>query len=253
VRTYSLWSAQGTPTSTWNGKNDAGAIVADGLYTLTYVPRDSAGVTGDPVAISALVLTAFKLGTPSSPAFFARDADSLAMQVKVAVTVTKPAQVGFQVLDDTGNVVRTVRALASSAVATLSFAWDGKTDSGAWAPDGWYRSVVTATTAVGTYSQERRFYAGAFKIVPSINSPVRGGPLTLNITSTEALSAPPVVHITQPGLASWDATATQVDGKKYRVTVTLDSGGDAGTLDLDVAGVDKYGGHQDTTLSLPLR
>ncbi len=253
VRSYSLWSNKGTTTSEWNGKNDAGAIVPDGPYTLTYTPRDDSGEIGTPVSINALVLTAFKLGTPSAVAFFARDNDALSRQVKVAVTVAQAAKVGFQVVDDAGNVVRTVRTATPSSAAKLSFVWDGKTDAGSWAPDGWYNAVVTATTDLGTYAQARRFYAGAFRITPSIASPVRGGSLTLTIASTEALSAPPVVHVTQPGLAAWDAAATRVSDRKYKVTVTLDGGGDAGSLDLDVAGTDKNGGKQDTTLSLTLR
>jgi flagellar hook assembly protein FlgD len=253
VRSYSVWSTKGTATSTWNGKNAAGTIVPDGRYTLTYVPRDSTGAMGNPVSLDALVLTAVKLGTPSAPALFARDADALSKTVKVAVTVNKSAQVGFQVFDDSGNRVRTVRAVSAAAAGTLSFVWDGKADGGSWAKDGWYRSVVTATTDLGTYSQERRFYAGAFRIAPSIKSPARGGQLTLTVTSTEALSKAPIVHVSQPGLAVWDARTTLVSGKKYKVTLTLKSGGTAGTLNLVVAGVDKYGGSQQTGLSLPLR
>ena len=252
VRTYSVWSAKGTTTSTWDGKNNSGTIVPDGRYTLTYVPRDDSGVTGSPVAVDALVLTAVKIGKPSVNAFFARDADGVARTVKVTVTVTQQAQVGFQVVDVAGNVVRTVRDLSGTAPTKLSFVWDGKEDDGSWAPDGWYSGVISATTDLGTYTQERTFYAGAFRITPSISAPETGGTLTLTITSTEALSGPPVVHVTQPGLQTWDATATRVQGQKYKVTLHLPAG-DAGTLELDVAGVDKGGGHQDTTLTLPLR
>jgi hypothetical protein len=149
--------------------------------------------------------------------------------------------------------VRTLRALSASAATTLSFTWDGKVDAGSWAPDGWYRSVVTATTSLGSYSQERRFYSGAFRISPSISAPVRGGQLSLTIKSTEPLSRAPVVQVSQPGLTTWKATATHVTGKKYKLTITLKSGGDAGTLRLVVAGTDKYGGSQQTSLSLPLR
>ena len=253
VRTYSIWSAQGTTTSEWNGKSDAGTMVPDGVYTLTYVPRDSAGETGTPVSLQALVLTAIKLGKPSTLAFFARDADILSRTVKLAVTVSEPAQVSWQIVDSAGNVVRTVRAAAQAAAGKLTFTWDGRTDSGDWAPDGWYDSVVTATTSLGTYSQSREVYAGAFRATPSIDSPARASNLTLTITSTEPISGPLVVHVTQPGLATWDATATHVSGKKYSVTLGLKSDGDAGTLELVIAGTDKYGGSQSSTLDLPLR
>ncbi len=253
VRKYSIWSANGTTTSTWNGKNNSGSIVPDGRYTLTYVPRDDSGATGDPVSVDALVLTAIKLGKPSAPALFARDNDGLAKSVKVSITVTRQAQVSFKIVDEAGTVVRTVRPMSSSGPAKLSFAWDGKEEDESWAPDGWYESVVTATTDLGTYSQARTFFAGAFRIASSINSPQRGGSLKLTINSTELLSGAPVVHVAQPGVAPWTATAKRVDGKKYKVTINLDNRGDAGTLVLDVTGVDKSGGHQDSTLSLQLR
>jgi flagellar hook assembly protein FlgD len=252
VRTYSLWSTKGTTTSIWNGRSDAGAVVPDGRYTLTYVPHDVTGLSGDPVSIDALVLTAIKLGAPSVPTFFARDNDALSRTVKLKVTVLQTAVVSWQILDDAGNVVRTPRPSSSSPAQLIAFAWDGRADSGAWAPDGWYRSVVTATTDIGSYSQERRFYAGAFKATPSTNTPSRGGPLTLTITSTERLSGPPVVHVSQPGLATWDAVAASVGRNKYKVTINLQAGGDPGTLTLVIAGTDKYGGQQDSTFVLPL-
>jgi len=253
VRTYSVWSAQGTTTSEWNGKSDAGAIVPDGLYTLTYVPRDSTGATGTPVSVQALVLTAIKLGKPSSLAFYARDGDSLSKSVKLAVSVSEPAEVSWQIVDQAGDVVRTARPASQASPAKLTFTWDGRTDSGGWAPDGWYDSVVTATTSLGTYSQSREVYAGAFRATPSIDSPARGSSLTLTITSTETMSGSLIVHVSQPGLTTWDATATHVGGNKYRVTLALESGGDAGTLGLVIAGTDKGGGIQSSTLDLPLR
>jgi flagellar hook assembly protein FlgD len=253
VRHYSLWSSSGTTTSVWNGKSDGGTIVPDGRYTLTYVARDSAGVAGTPVSVEALVLTAVKLAKPSAPALFARDADALNKTIKVVVKVNQSAQVGFEIVDDAGNHVRTVRALSSTGPAKLPLVWDGRADDGTWAPDGWYRSVVTATTGDGTYSQERRFYAGAFRVTPSIGSPARGGSLTLKIVSTEALQKAPVVVVTQPGIDPWTATATKVSGKKYKVKLSLSAGGDAGTLQLAISGVDKNGGQQESKLSLPLR
>jgi len=253
VRTYSVLSAQGTTTSEWNGKNDAGSVVPDGLYTLTYVPRDSSGETGTPVSVQALVLTAIKLGKPSSLAFFARDGDSLSRSVKLAVTVSEPAQVSWQIVDQAGDVVRTARTASQASLGKLTFTWDGRTDTGGWAPDGWYDSVVTATTSLGTYSQSRQVYAGAFRATPSIDSPARGSSLTLAITSTEKLSGPLIIHVNQPGLATWDATATHVSGTKYKVTLALQAGGDAGTLELVIAGTDKNGGSQSSTLDLSLR
>jgi len=253
VRRYSVVAQDGTSTSAWDGKNDAGSIVSDGRYTLTYTPRDDSGATGTPVSIDALVLTAVKLSKPSAVAFFARDADTLTKSTTVTVTVSEQATVSFKVMDASGKVVRTIRASSSAAPGQLKFTWDGKRNDGTWAPDGWYQTVVTATTSLGSYSQARDVYAGAFRITPSSGSPARGGSLTLLITSTEPLSQLPVVQVTQPGLAMWTATATRVQGNKYQIRLALKSGGTAGKLSLDVMGVDQNGGQQDTALSLTLR
>ena len=64
VRAFTVWSAAGASTSRWDGRDSAGAVVPDGQYTLTYVPRDPAGATGEPASVSALVLTAVAAGQP---------------------------------------------------------------------------------------------------------------------------------------------------------------------------------------------
>jgi flagellar hook assembly protein FlgD len=253
VRTYSVASPAGRSASSWNGKDSAGRIVPDGRYTLTYTPHDAAGLTGDAVSIDALVLTAVSLATPSSPAFFAADADGLSKTVTLKITLKQAAEVTWQIVGEDGAPIRTVRSGSSLPAGTVAFKWDGKTDAATWAPDGWYRSVVSATTGAGTYTQERRVFLGAFRLTPSISSPARGGKLTLTIASTESLSRAPTVHVSQPGLAGWNAVATVVSGKKYKVTLTLDPGGDAGTIAISVTGTDKEGGSQESSVSLPLR
>lgn len=253
VKSYTVWSAQGEGGSRWNGKASNGSYVADGVYTLTYVPRDSAGAVGEPVSTQVLVLTAIALPAPSKPAFFAGDSDTLSKTTTIKVKVNQQAQVEWKLLDGTGGTVRTIRPASSTAAGTLKFTWDGKADDGSWVPDGWYRSVVTATTALGSYSQERLVYVGAFRVTPSISSPERGGKLTLTIVSTEALNGAPTVRFTQPGVDSWTATATRVTGKKYKLTVTIPASGGEGTLVMEMSARDKKGGQNAGSTSLTLR
>ena len=251
VDRYTLWKPGGTSTSRWNGRNSSGGYVTDGLYTLTYVPRDEYGQTGDAVSVDALVLTAIKLAKPSVKAFFPNDSDSLAKTVTFKVTLNQTARVSWQIVDAGGDVVRTVRSDTSLGAGTISFRWDGRSDGGAWLPEGAYRSVVTATTSLGTYSQEREVYLGAFRVTASA-SPKRGAKVTFTILSTEPLTGKATVRLTQPGLAAQTYTTTKVTSKKFKLTVKLASGGDAGTLELLISGTDKYGGKQQSTLTLPL-
>ncbi len=253
VRTYSVWSASGAGGSRWNGKNQSGGFVPDGIYTLTYVARDASGAAGDPVSTQALVLTAAALPAASKAAFFAADADALAKYVSFKVKVNQPARLTWQIVDSSGQTVRTVRDDSSVSAGRITFKWDGRTDGGAHVADGWYRSLVTATTAQGSYVQERSVYVGAFRVTPSVASPARGDKLTLTIVSSEPLSGALNVEFTQPGIEPWSATATKVTGKTYKVSVTLPSGGEAGVLTMAVMATDREGGRNSGASSLPLR
>lgn len=252
VRNYSFWAPAGTSASEWNGRNTAGYYVPDGLYTLTYVPRDKAGQVGDPVAVQALVLTAAKLLSPSKPAFFARDADSLARKVALKVKLNKTARLTWQVLADDGSLVRTIKNDVSMAAGKYIYKWNGRTDSGSWAPDGWYHSVVTATTSLGSYTEERQVYLGPYRVTPSTDTAQRGDQLALTILSSEPMSGTLTLTFKQPGVQPWDASATRLSKKKFKITVTLDAGGDAGDLEIVISGKDKYGGTNQGTFSLPL-
>ncbi len=200
VRSYTVWSASGASTSRWDGRADDGRVVADGPYTLTYVPRDNAGGVGAPASTQALVLTAIALGKPSRAALLGADRDSLANSSAFTVTLNRQATVTWVVVDGDGNLARSVRSASTVPAGKLKFTWDGRTGDGAWAADGWYRSIVSASTSLGTYSQERQVYVGAFRVTPSIASPVRGGRLTLTVLSTEPLAANPTVTFDQPGV-----------------------------------------------------
>jgi len=45
VRHYTSYSAQGTTSDTWNGKNSAGAFVSDGRFDITITPRIAPGTS----------------------------------------------------------------------------------------------------------------------------------------------------------------------------------------------------------------
>jgi flagellar hook assembly protein FlgD len=253
VRNFTVWSESGAGTSRWDGRADGGAFVRDGIYSLTYVPRDRAGQTGSPAATEATVLRSVAVPVPSPAALFARDGDNLARTSTVKVNVNQQARVGWTIRDAAGNVVRTVRAPAETATGVLSFAWDGRTDGGAFVPDGTYRSVVTAETAFGSYGHERPVYVGAFRLTPSVSNPARGTSVKFVVLSTEGLAARPKLRITQPGLAPYWVTMNHVSGRKYQVTVTLRSGGTAGTMGLLVRGTDSNGKVQETSYSQSIR
>jgi flagellar hook assembly protein FlgD len=252
VRSYSNWSTTGTSTSRWDGKNNAGQIVADGAYTLTYVPRDLSGITGDPVSTNALVLTAAAVPPPSKLSIYVSDADKIDKNTTLSMKLNQPAQVTWSIKNLDGLTVRTINSGAQMAAGLTSFVWDGKSDAGTWVPDGRYRSVVNAQTGLGSYSQERQIYVGAFQFAASSSSVTRGVKATLDLISTEFLSSNPSVRITQPGQTAWTVTAKLVSGHKYKLTFTPKTGGDAGMVTFVINGTDSKGHKNSGSLSLPL-
>ena len=252
VRSYSNWSTTGTSTSRWDGKNNAGQLVADGAYTLTYVPRDLSGITGDPVSTNALVLTAAAVPAPSKLSIYVSDADKIDKNTTLSVRLNQPAQITWTIKNLDGLTVRTIKSGAQMAAGLTSFVWDGKSDAGAWVPDGRYRTVVNAQTGLGSYSQERRVYVGAFQFAASSSSVTRGVKATLDLISTEFLSSNPSVRITQPGQTAWTVTAKLVSGHKYKLTFAPKTGGDAGMVSFVINGTDSKGHKNSGSLSLPL-
>jgi hypothetical protein len=217
---------------------------------LSATTADFRSGAGSPGSVGANPLTA---SDPSVPTFYPSDGDGLAKTVRFDVTLTEPAQVDWQIRDDSGNTVRTAMTDAPLPAGVSSYLWDGKGDGGAFVPDGWYRSVVEATTGFGTYTQERSVFVGAFRTTPSNLSPARGGNLSLKMLASERMSSAVFVTIDQPGLAPWTVKASHPDTRRYKAAFTLKSGGSAGTLVLTIGGKDKNGVYQESRVELPLR
>ncbi|MBL0385938.1 Ig-like domain repeat protein [Tumebacillus sp. ITR2] len=136
----------GTKSVTWNGKNDSGVLVDDGLYTYKINATDSYGnqateVTGTittdktaPTVSSLNVGDAFAPGQSTLPISY-----ELSENAKVTTTVSNAA----------GTVVRTLESSVAKQAGLNSLAWDGKNTSGVLVPDGTYTVKVNATDAVG--------------------------------------------------------------------------------------------------------
>ena len=252
VRKFTVWARQGPSTSSWNGKSDADRYVAEGRYTLTYRPRDSGGHVGEARAVNVLVLNAMAFYSATA-AMFARDRDGLATSATVQISLNQTVTISVKVLDMAGNSVRTVQAATKMSAGSHSFSWAGRDGGGGYVKDGWYRLVVNSKSAVGSYREQRLVWVGAFRLESSRSSPARGSRVTFTVYSTEPLSANPSLDIKQPGLAAYTVKLAKVDPGKYRVTLTLKSGGSSGKMQLVVNGVDKYGQGQSFATTLPLR
>jgi hypothetical protein len=92
----------------------------------------------------------------------------------------------------------------------------------------------------------------AFSIRPSATSATRGRRITVTAVSAETLSSTPRLYVTQPGKAVWSVPMTRVAGLTYRATVTMKTGGAAGTVTFKVVAYDSGKRAQRASKSIPL-
>lgn len=141
----------GTGTSisaTWDGRNAAGQIVADGPYTFSVTATDIHGSAAVPVEMTTTIDAAGPSVTSVVPAGAARvspNGDGTADAVTFGAQADEPASWRLAISSDSG-VVRTILAPVSSSV---SIVWDGKGEAGATLADGPYASTLTATDDAG--------------------------------------------------------------------------------------------------------
>ena len=119
-------------------------------------------------------------------------------------------------------------------------------------PAGKYTSHVTATDGDFTVSQSVGFEMNAFAITSSTSTPKRGRSITITAKPAEALGGSVSMSIFQPGKSAWTVRMTKLSSGSYRATVTLKSGGSAGTLKISVQAKDAKGKWNKTYLRLPL-
>jgi flagellar hook assembly protein FlgD len=253
VRSFSVANPTSAATVTWDGKANDGSIVPDGRYDVRMIPRDAVGNAGSSVTRSATVLAFLGSVTTSRTVFYPQDRDTLSTGARLSFSLQRPATVTWTIRDASGAVVATLLDGVAVAAGTTMRSWYALSDAGAMLPVGRYVSVVSADDGTLRAVQSVGFEMNAFAIRSSATSATRGRSITLTVTSAEGLSTAPRVHVAQPGLATWPVTLVRTSTGTYRVTLTMRTGGSAGTVKLTVKAADSGGRWQGTTLALPLR
>jgi flagellar hook assembly protein FlgD len=252
VRSWTSSAVAGANVLTWDGKTNAGAYAADGDYTIRFTGRDSSGTNGAAKARTVRVVGFLKSVASTAKVFFPQDKDRFAPTVNLSFGLTKAATVTWTIRNAANAVVATHLADAALGAGTQTWTWDGRNDDGAVLPLGVYTATVNAAAGGLDTSQSVKVEMNAFAIVTSTAAPRRGHSLTVTVTSAEALKAQPRLYVTQPGLSTWVVTMTKVDARTSKVTVTLKSGGTAGTLKLKVWAYDYDGRTQATYRNLTI-
>jgi flagellar hook assembly protein FlgD len=247
IRRTTISKAAGPAFITWDGRDGIGTIVPDGLYEISIHPRDVVGNQGTSNSRSVRVATTLGFVTSSKGLFYPQDSDRFAKTTSLGFKLTRAATVTWTIVDATGAVVATLLDAQPMAAGTSTRAFDGRRADGSRLKAGMYASVVNATDETATVSQAVAFQMNAFSIKASDTTPKRGQKISVTVTSAEPLSTRPRLFITQPGKTTWSVLLTKVSTYGYKATVTLRTGGKAGTVTFKVVGTDADGHRQRTS------
>lgn len=242
VRSLTARVGAGAGTLSWDGRDDAGRLVPDGLYTVLLRPRDLAGNVGLGRTAAAAVYTTLSHVLGTRTVFFPQDLDRYARTARFSFDLSGPATVSATIRDPSGAVVRTMIDAAQMTAGTHVFDWDGRRDDGTMATRGTYWATIGATDGALGATGRVALLADGFRITISDTTPARGQTVTLYATSPEPLSAAPRLRVSQPGTAAFSLTMKKMSASVYKVIVKLRSTGTAGTVRFSISGTDPAGG-----------
>jgi flagellar hook assembly protein FlgD len=194
VRTFS-GSGANTGNVTWDGKDGAGVIQANGNYTYT---AESVAGTGTAAPIRGRVVVdsakSLVVGTfTANPTGFSPNADGASDTTTLSATTNyEDVAWTLDIRNSSGTSVRT----AAGTGAAATFSWTGSTDAGPTAADDTYTAYLVLT--VGTASASR------------------SGPIILDTVSPSATITAPTLNallsnVLQAGVADVSVTGTAAD------------------------------------------
>jgi spore germination protein YaaH/flagellar hook assembly protein FlgD len=143
--TVRRWTIAGATAGSWvwNGKNAAGATVADGRYTLRLVGLDRAGnqTTRDlQVRVDRTIRSLAWARSSFTPRAGQKDRFTLVLRRKATVTVA---------IYQGSTLVRRIWTGRALAAGTYGWTWNGRTAAGAFVKPGSYKVVVDAVSSIG--------------------------------------------------------------------------------------------------------
>jgi flagellar hook assembly protein FlgD len=252
VRSVTAPAGPRTGTLTWDGKASNGTIVPDGAYSLRFAPIDRAGNVGTVVGRRATVIAFLSHVSSSLNRFYPQDGDRFAPTTTLSFRIARKATVTWLITKMDGTPVRTVRNAAPVAAGTHRLVWNGLDQAGKLVRTGTYVSSVRAHDGTFDTAQKTWVEADAFTIRTTDTTPAPGQRVEITALSSEPLTGVPVLHVTQPGLATWAVKMTPVSALTWKAPITFKPSA-AGQVSLRVSALDADGRWQRTYLALPLK
>ncbi len=239
VRTIT-WKGSAPQSFLWDGKDDAGQVVPDGVYAYHIQATDQAGNTTSGSIQNIIVNT---VPTPVqltiSPAAFAPGTKSPIQTITFTLGVPVRTDIvswSLKILDANGAIVRTISG--GSDIPTM-YVYDGKDDSGNYLPQGTYHAVLTVL-----YRNGHNPSATSPAIAVDLTPP--SATLTADYLVFSPIGDSPrenmIFHATASQEQSWTGLVESADGLPVKTytwvgqpdsTITWDGRGDDGRLEPD--------------------
>ncbi len=152
------WESSAPLSFRWNGTNDSGTPVADGIYSYIITAKDRAGNVSVPASITGIIYSAEKPATNitiNSGKYFSPGTSSSLQTITFGVTIPVPAKdsgnrlVDWQinVIDRNGKVYTSFHSknTAETGNPPATIVFNGKDNNGNILPDGEYQAFMTAS------------------------------------------------------------------------------------------------------------
>ena len=149
VRTL-YWRDSAPESFSWDGRNDEGLQIADGVYSYTVSAVDRAGNTSPEARISNIIYSAERPATNIilvGSRYFSPNGDGVQDTIEFDVSIPQPEGINklvrwnVDIVNENGVVFRSFSG-TEQVPEHLSF--DGKDNSGSIMPEGRYQAVVSA-------------------------------------------------------------------------------------------------------------
>lgn len=184
---------QGESAYVWDGKDAAGTLQADGVYTVRVTAVDAKGfkttVDGS-VQINTLLVNDAPIvsGVTVTPAILYSDGNISADFVTIAYQLSEDATLNVRVANDPVDVVLK-NALVNKAGSNNSIRWDGADTHGAFLPYGTYHIDLTAVDRFGIFSETRTVHVTQKSFLPVVFDPVVDAPALVSPDADGILDA----------------------------------------------------------------
>ena len=242
IARFSSRASIGPGRVSWDGLDDAGAVVGDGVFTVRLAPRDYAGNVGAGRDTTVAVYKTLSHVASAKTVFYPQDLDKYARTARFTFDLSAAATITGAIRNQSGDVVLTMFDAVAMAAGSHLFDWDGRLTDGSMAPRGTYTAAISATDGVLSATGLTLVVADGFRITLNDSTPGRGQTIVLYATSPEPLKTLPRVKVSQSGTSAFSLTMTKTGAYTYRVTIKLRKTGRAGTVRFSLSGTDGSGG-----------